>query len=75
MGRIIPIPEPCFMDKIESVVPRLDVHFSGGHEDGFEPFDLIQPWEPDSKPFPTSQIAIKVHRVKTVFISLDDNLI
>ena len=65
------------MDKIESVVPRLDVHFSGGHEDGFEPDALcsITAMGTRLRAFSDITNSDKVHRVKTVFISLDDNLI
>ena len=65
------------MDKIESVVPRLDVHFSSGHEDGFEPGALCSNTAVGTRlgAFPDITNSDKVHRVKTVFISLDNNLI
>jgi hypothetical protein len=69
------------VDETERVVPGLDVHFPGGHEDGFEPdtlcSDVAVGATVGARLRALSDVAnsFDVSLVKAVFIALNDNLI
>ena len=76
MGRIIPIPESCFVDKIEEQFPDWMYTFQAATK-RFEPDALCSNTAVGAAVGAFSNItnSTKVRLVKTVFISLNNNLV